>query len=53
MAIRRVQSAGSNEALEFLNAGSPGFGSALAAAALTGNSIRTIFSSLVRNGPHR
>lgn len=36
IAIRRVQSAGSNKALEFLNAGSPDFGSTAEAAALIG-----------------
>jgi sulfonate transport system substrate-binding protein len=46
--IRWVQSAGSNKALEFLNAGSLDFGSAAGAAALigkvNGNPIRTIYT---------
>jgi sulfonate transport system substrate-binding protein len=47
--IRWVQSAGSNKALEFLNAGSLDFGSTAGAAALigkvNGNSIRSIYVS--------
>jgi sulfonate transport system substrate-binding protein len=47
IAIRWVQSAGSNKALEFLNAGSLDFGSAAGAAALiakvNGNPIRSIY----------
>jgi sulfonate transport system substrate-binding protein len=47
IAIRWVQSAGSNKALEFLNAGSIDFGSTAGAAALigkvNGNPIRTIY----------
>jgi sulfonate transport system substrate-binding protein len=47
IAIRWVQSAGSNKALEFLNAGSLDFGSAAGAAALigkvNGNPIRMIY----------
>jgi sulfonate transport system substrate-binding protein len=47
IAIRWVQSAGSNKALEFLNAGSLDFGSSAGAAALiarvNGNPIRTIY----------
>jgi sulfonate transport system substrate-binding protein len=47
IAIRWVQSAGSNKALEFLNAGSLDFGSAAGAAALigkvNGNPIKTIY----------
>jgi sulfonate transport system substrate-binding protein len=47
IAIRWVQSAGSNKALEFLNAGSLDFGSTAGAAALigkvNGNPIRTIY----------
>jgi sulfonate transport system substrate-binding protein len=48
IAIRWVQSAGSNKALEFLNAGSLDFGSTAGAAALigkvNGNPIRTIYT---------
>jgi len=47
IAIRWVQSAGSNKALEFLNAGSLDFGSTAGAAALigkvNGNPLRTIY----------
>ena len=47
IAVRWVQSAGSNKALEFLNAGSLDFGSTAGAAALlarvNGNPIRTIY----------
>ena len=47
IAIRWVQSAGSNKALEFLNAGSLDFGSTAGAAALigrvNGNPIKTIY----------
>src|SRR5580698_8215656 len=47
IAIRWVQSAGSNKALEFLNAGSLDFGSAAGAAALigkvNGNPIKSIY----------
>jgi len=47
ISIRWVQSAGSNKALEFLNAGSLDFGSTAGAAALiakvNGNPLRTIY----------
>ena len=47
MAVRWVQSAGSNKALEFLNAGSIDFGSSAGAAALiarvNGNPIRAVY----------
>jgi sulfonate transport system substrate-binding protein len=49
VAIRRVQTLGSNKALEFLNAGSLDFGSTAGAAALVGringNPIKSIYHS--------